>query len=339
MVPAGTASNPRPVFLYYDPHPVHEKMASYVDAEMVQCETGGPAARVAAGRSHDFDDRPVLLEGGVPLAEGAVLQLLGTSGPVVALGADATYHDIVDPLPGRTRSGRLAHRLAQRFVDGTLAVSDQIATIAERVTDSPVRVAHPFVEAERYDALRSLSPTADGSKILCVGKYRRKNGQDVLRDAVDHVEAAVTVEFVGPDTEAIPDSGPIRAHGFVSDRRLIELYEEASLVVFPALAGAFPVNTLEALCAGTPVVTTRHVGTATLVRGIHGRLVTDPRPRALAAAVDWFFSLSTERRLTLANRAREFGSGFSEESGLEAFAHQFAALLEDAGYDGSTTDD
>lgn len=329
--------DPRPVFLYYDPHPVHEKMAAYVGAEPVQCETGGIVDRVRAGRNHDFGDRPVILEGGVPLAEGAVVRLLGEAGPIVALGADSTYHDLVDPLPNRTRTGRLAHRIAQRFVDGTLAVSERIATLAERFTGTPVRVTHPFVEAERYDALGSLSPTVDGSTVLCVGKYREKNGQDLLRAAADRVDAPITVDFVGPDTEAIPESDRVRAHGFVSERRLVDLYDEAALVVFPALAGAFPVTTLEALRAATPVVTTPWVGTATLVRGVHGRLLADPDPAAVAEAIDWFFWLPDKDRRTLANRARGYGAGFSEESGLDAFGHQFVRILADI--DGASTND
>lgn len=339
MVGPDAALSPRPVFLYYDPHPVHEKMASYVGAEMVQCETGGVLDRIAAGRSHDFGDRPVLLEGGVPLAEGAVLQALGESGPVIALGADSTYHDLVDPLPNQTTASRLAHRIAQRFLDGTLAVSERIATIAEQYTDAPVRITHPFVEADRYEALTSLEPTAEGEKILCVGKYRVKNGQDVLRAAMEHVEAPVTLDFVGPDTERLAETESIRTHGFVGEDRLIELYDEAALVVFPALAGAFPVATLEGLCAGTPVVATRGVGTATLVRGVHGRLLADPRPGSLADAIDWFFSLPSERRLTLANRARGYGAGFSEGAGLDAFAHRFARLLADVGYEVTIQDD
>lgn len=321
--------DPQPVFLYYDPHPVHEKMADRVGAEHVQCETGGARARVRAGRRHDFGDRPVLLEGGVPLVEGAALKLLGRSGPIVALAADSTYHDLVASLPNQTRASRLAHRVGLRFVDGTLAVSERIATLAARFSGGPVRVAHPFVERDRHETLGDLSPTLEGTRVLCVGKYRAKNGQDVLSEAVAHVETDVTVDFVGPDTEEIAPADGVRTHGFVSEERLLELYDEAALVAFPALAGAFPVTTLESLCAATPVVTTPAVGTATLVRGVHGRLLADPRPAAVAEAIDWFFSLPEQRRAELAERARGYGVGFSEEAGLEAFEHSVARLLED----------
>ncbi len=330
--------NRSPVFLYYDPHPVHEKMAAYVGADSVKCKTGSATARVQAGRAHDFGCRPVILEGGVPLIEGAALQAFGTSGPVIALGADSTYHDLVDELPNQTRMSRLAHRVGLRFVDGTLAVSDRIAALAERFSGGPARVTHPFVEASRHQELRSLTPTVEGDRVLCVGKYRRKNGQDVLRSAVEHVDASITVDFVGPDTEGIEESQEVRTHGFVSEDRLIELYDEAALVVFPALAGAFPVTTLEGLSASTPVITSPMVGTATLVRGVHGKLLSDPRPKAVADAIDWFFSLSREDRIQLAERAYGYGAGFTEAAGLEVFAYELTQLLNDIGYEPLTDD-
>lgn len=336
MDTSGRSVSPRPVFLYYDPHPIHEKMASYVGAEMVQCETGSIRERFRAGRRHDFDDRPVILEGGVPLAEGAVLSAFGRSGPVVALGADSTYHDIVDPMPGRSRTARFAHRQSLRFVDGTLAVSEAIASMAKRLSGGPVRVTHPFVEADRYEQLRSIDPSLDGSRILCVGKYRRKNGQDVLREALQRAESDVTADFVGPETDEIPSSDRIRTHGFVDEDRLIELFESASLLAFPAPVGAFPVATLEGLCAGLPVLTTPGVGTATLIRGVDGRLLADPTPADVARAIDWYVSLSTDRRAELGHRASQYGAGFDERTGLAAFAFELSRLLSDLSYEVTT---
>lgn len=58
-----------PVFLYNDPHPVHERMANAIDAEFIECSKGGPFDRLKSGFSREFGNRPVLIEGGVPLLE------------------------------------------------------------------------------------------------------------------------------------------------------------------------------------------------------------------------------------------------------------------------------
>jgi glycosyltransferase involved in cell wall biosynthesis len=324
--------DPPPVFLYFDPHPVHECVAKHLGAEFVQCHTGGPVGRVLAGARHDFADRPVLLEGGVPLLEGAVTKLLGESGPVIALGADSTYRDLFEPIAGRSRASRAAHWAAQPLVDATLAVSDRIATVAERVTRGPVRVAHPFVTAERFDRLRRIDPDLSGDRVLCVGKYREKNGQDLLVEAVDRAETDLTVDFAGPDTEDIPAAPGIRRHGFLPEEDLVGLFDDAAMLAFPASVGAFPVVTLEGLTAGLPVLTTPRVGTATLVRGVHDRLAVDPDPGRVASALEWYDGLSADRRRDLGARAVGYGAGFGAADRLPAFERTFTALLDDLGY-------
>lgn len=326
---------PRPVFLYFDPHPVHEKMAKFVGAEFVECRTGGIRSRLQGARSHTFEGRPILLEGGVPLLEGFATKLLHDTGPTIALGADSTYDDLVNPLSGRTTKSRLAHRASLPFVDGTLAVSERIATLAQRYSGDPVRITHPFVQSARYERLRKLDTSPEGNRILCVGKYRSKNGQDILLDAVTKVDEDVRVDFAGPDTEQIAERGNIYSHGFVSEERLYELFRSASLIVFPAPVGAFPVITLEGLCSGLPVVVTSRIGTATLIRGVDGRLVADPTAEDLARAIRWYFTLSPETRGRLARRADRLGVGFRESEGLEAFGFEFARLLRDVGFEGT----
>ncbi|UHH26540.1 glycosyltransferase family 4 protein [Halobacterium noricense] len=189
------------------------------------------------------------------------------------------------------------------------------------------------MEDERYSKLREVNPSLEDPRIICVGKYREKNGQDILVDAVAETSVGVTVDFVGPDTTDIVESEQIVTHGFVSEQRLIELFESASLMVFPAPVGAFPVATLEGLCSGLPVVTTPGVGTAALVRGVNPRLIADPTPSDMERAINWYFALPHEQRVELSHRASNYGSGFDEKTGLDAFAFEFANLLNDLGYD------
>nr|WP_246403612.1 glycosyltransferase family 4 protein [Halobellus ruber] len=313
-------------------------MANFVGAEFIKCRTKGIRSRLQGAHSHSFEGRPVLLEGGVPLLEGIATKFLSETGPIIALGADSTYDDLLDPLPGRTTKSRLAHRVSLPFVDGTLAVSERIATLAQRYSGGPVRIIHPFVQSDRYERLRGLDTTPEGNRILCVGKYRSKNGQDILLDAISRVDADVRVDFAGPDTEQITEQGNIHSHGFVSEEKLYELFRSAALIVFPAPVGAFPVITLEGLCAGLPVVVTSRIGTATLIRGIDGRLIADPTAEDLARAIRWYFKLSPEIREELAQRADQLGVGFRESEGLETFGFEFARLLRDVGFEGTIND-
>jgi glycosyltransferase involved in cell wall biosynthesis len=319
--------------LYYDPHPVHRKMAEYVGAELVACEDGGAFDRLRSAYGRDLGDRLVVLEGGVPLTEGAFLKLLDRCGPLVALGADGTYHNLRQPLPGWSTSSRIAHRGAHFFIDGTIAVSDYIATVARSLIDGPVRVAHPFIDQRRYERLRELTPDLSSDEVLCVGKYRRKNGQDVLAEAVEYADADLTVHFVGPDTERIPDAENVMTYGFVEEETLLELFERVAMLAFPAPAGAFPVATLEGLRAGLPTLTTHRVGTSSFARLVHGRMVTEPDPKAVASTMDWYFGSSVATRRELSERASRLGAQFDEETGLETFGRAFWQLVSELDYE------
>ena len=91
---------------------------------------------------------------------------------------------------------------------------------------------------------------------------------------------------------------------------------------------------LGGLCAGRPVVATPRGGTATLIRGLDGKLVADPNPDDLARAIGWYFDLQEAKRERLSARAKRLGTGFRESEGLEAFGFEFVRLLQDLDYEG-----
>jgi glycosyltransferase involved in cell wall biosynthesis len=108
-------------------------------------------------------------------------------------------------------------------------------------------VIHRFVEAERFERLYSLESGGDGETILCVGKYRHKNGQDILRDAMRYLDDGLTAHFVGSDTEYIRSGDGVESHGFLELDLFYGLMDRADLMVYPARVGAYPVVVLEAL--------------------------------------------------------------------------------------------
>ncbi|WP_327052777.1 glycosyltransferase family 4 protein [Halomicrococcus gelatinilyticus] len=314
---------PDPIFLYNDPHPVHEKMATRIDAEFVECSKGSVLDRLQAGVSHDFGDRPVLIEGGVPLLETGFLGRFGNSGPIIELAADGTLIDIQTPLQGRPYHERIAHIFGEHEVDATITVSDYIAAYARKY-DRPVQVIHPFVEENRFENLSAQQPGGDGETILCVGKYRHKNGQDVLKDAMSHISGSAVAHFVGPDTENIEEGENIEAHGYVELDQFYGLMDRADLMVYPARVGAYPVAVLEAMVAATPVLTSPYVGNADIVRSLHPNFITRPEPRTVADHIEW----AMERDLSKYGRqAREIGMGFEEERHLSDFENRFNKVL------------
>lgn len=316
----------KPVFLYNGPHPVHDRMATAIDAEYVECSKGGVLDRLRAGFGHRFEGRPVLIEGGVPLLETGFMGIFGESGPVIELAADATLIDLETPLENRPTHERLAHRFGSRYVDATIAVSDYIAGFARR-RGRPTAVSHPFVEDEKYENLVDLDVGGDGETILCIGKYRYKNGQDILVEAMEDVDGYMA-HFVGPDTDDIEESQNVQTHGFVDTDVFYQMVSRADLMVYPARAGAYPVAVLEALVGGTPVITSPYVGNADLIRSIHPRLVCEPDQTA--EAIQW----AIDQDLTeFGKQAREVGRGFREEPHIESFIQHFKRTCDILGVD------
>lgn len=69
---------------------------------------------------------------------------------------------------------------------------------------------------------------------------------------------------------------PITHHGFLSHKRLAELYRSSDLFFLPSWFESFPLQPLEAMASGTAVVTTR-IGTEDYARDEQTALIVEPR--------------------------------------------------------------
>ncbi|MEX0325654.1 MAG: glycosyltransferase family 4 protein [Puniceicoccaceae bacterium] len=78
---------------------------------------------------------------------------------------------------------------------------------------------------------------------------------------------------------------PIKWEGAVSNRRLLELFEEADIFTYPSLHEGFGMPVLEALSHGLPVVTTRGGALEELAEG-GGCLVSDGSPAGIRSDLE-----------------------------------------------------
>lgn len=319
-----------PILLYNDPHPVHAEMADAINADFVPATQGGVIDRVTSAAASTYQ-QPILLEGGVPLIEGAAVKLLRrTNAPVILLAADETQHNIHDPLPYYSRAERLAHRVAHHFIDGAIAVSERTAEYTAALVDGPVETAHPFILPDRYDRLRDLTPALDSQRVLCVGEYRPGNNQDALVEAAQQADTGIHVDLVGKGTADAPAADCVTRHGFVDDGTLIDLYGQTALFAFPARAGAYPVTTLEALAAGIPTWVSDRVGTQTLASELHPRFVGQPWGAALPRDLDWYFSQPVTDREAWSRQARELGAEYQPDPQLSRFEQAYYRVVKKA---------
>ncbi|MFD1515741.1 glycosyltransferase family 4 protein [Halomarina rubra] len=339
------------VMLCTDPHPAHAGFARAVGAEQVgfRDRSAGP---LSGGLAEDalnaftYPDADVyLVEGSQPLY-AATLARARTGAKVVYLCADHGLYDLgrgsfagqsgLKTLVGRF--GRPAVRaVARRSIDGCVAVSGFAAEFVRPfVGDAPVRVAHPYVQPERYEALLALDDAGEddvnGPTALTVGRGAPYKGVDLLVGAwpqvrASHPDATLHVAGAGhPDAYA--DVPGVVVHGFVDDARLVELFAASSLFVQPSRMDTFPVSTLEALCAGCLPLVTETAGTRSEARALDPALVVEPTSEALATGVSRFFDRPRAERETLTAQARERGRSFDATTRRAAFRRAFEAVVE-----------
>jgi glycosyltransferase involved in cell wall biosynthesis len=123
-----------------------------------------------------------------------------------------------------------------------------------------------------------------------------------------------------------PLAGHVRHEGYVDERQLRKLYEEAVLLVLPSLDEGFGIPALEAMTVGVPVIAAAR-GALPEVVGDAGLLVDPLDESALAAALERMLSDAQLReRLSLAGGAR--ARRFSWRASAAALTGAYAQAIE-----------
>ena len=191
---------------------------------------------------------------------------------------------------------------------------------------------------------RAHAPTA--GHILFVGTIVPRKNVDRLLTAYAQVRARrqdvpplVLVGQSTPESSQTLDRlatpplvGHVRHEGYVDDRELRRLYEEAVLVVLPSLDEGFGIPALEALTVGAPLIAAAR-GALPEVVGDAGVLVDPLDVHALAAAVEQVLTDDRLRgRLSAAGpaRARRFSWRASAGALTEAYAQAIERRQETA---------
>jgi glycosyltransferase involved in cell wall biosynthesis len=172
--------------------------------------------------------------------------------------------------------------------------------------DVPLKGLRPLLEA--LAKVRTEHPI----DVVIVGKQREGS---VLPQLLDRLGLTDAVTF---------ESG-------VSDERIVELYNEAEMVVVPSLYEGFSIPAIESMACGTPLITTTGGALPEVVGPNREAALTVPPgdPEALAAAIlEMLRSPELRARLGTAGRARVL-NGFTWRIAAEGCVEQYRALLED----------
>ena len=163
--------------------------------------------------------------------------------------------------------------------------------------------------------------------VLFLGRFAEKKGIPFLIDAVARLarkDIKLVIAGTGPEKRRIEAqvqraglADRVLFPGFVTAMQKARLIASADVIAVPSIdtssgdSEGLPVVILEALAAGVPCVATDASGAGEVMEhGVHGWLVPQRDPAALAAAIDTALALDADARARLRHsaraRAREF---------------------------------
>lgn len=335
----------RVAMLHQDPHPAHRGFAEAVGADLVDYHrlSLGPLEGTVvedAVNGLAYPDYDVyIVEGSRPLY-AALARRFTRGGKLVYLCADHGLYQVGNAdfegdsafksLVGKFGTP-LVRAVGRRGIDGVIAVSEFAAEFTRPAvgSDTPIEVAHPFIQQETYDALGDVTPDLDADVAVTVARPWEYKGVDMLVEAWPHVREEypnAELHIVGGGhPEDYSETPGVRVRGYVED--LADAFAPASLFVQPSRMDTFPVSTLEAMRAGLPPLVTRTAGTRSEACEIDPSLVVDPNPESLAEGVREYFARDADDRRELADVARQRGARFDRDSRTAAFREAFRDVL------------
>lgn len=288
----------------------------------------------------------------LPLRAGRrLLWSPNNTGPLSVEHQVCTIHDLI-PLdhpewftPQFVRMNRVLIKLLARKVRHIIAISQHtkerilelLGVPDSKVTVVPNGVDPAFAAVSNEDKAAHLSKftLSAGRYILCVGSLEpRKNlsrllqAWDLVRERLpDDFELVIAGAAGSKSVFAEELRGPVPAKarflGYVPDAALPALYAGAAAFVYPSLSEGFGLPPLEAMAAGTPVITSATSAIPETAAG--SALLIDPRsPSEIGFAIQRLVgspSLCDSMRRAGKIRAQEFSWDKCSNATLKLLEH------------------
>jgi glycosyltransferase involved in cell wall biosynthesis len=161
---------------------------------------------------------------------------------------------------------------------------------------------HPGIDLAAF-APAPRRPRERPRVLFVGGRFVQKGGQDVL-DAVQIVRRERDVELDLATFEPVAQRPGVRVHRDIAREAVLDLLQQADVVIAPTHGDASPWAVLEAMACGAAVISTAVGGVPELLgHGSAGMLVAPRSPRAIAAALTALLD-DPDRRAALGRAAR-----------------------------------
>jgi len=210
--------------------------------------------------------------------------------------------------------------------DAVIAISESVRENLEPHVTTPIHVVHHGVE-EQY---RSEPTLTDDPFVLHVSLAAPRKNPEAVRAVAERLDSEghrFVIAGSGWADELPDDLDNVEVPGYVPEDELVDLYHRASVFYFPTLHEGFGLPVLEAMAAGTAVVTS-DVYSVPEVAG-DAALLFDPDDTAAHAEAIRDLLSDGERRHTLAERAVARADEFSWKQAAAETKAVYRTVTED----------
>ena len=226
-----------------------------------------------------------------------------------------------------------------RFTDRVTTVSELLKEeLLGKVEYDPERVTvvHNGFDASIWNSKAEVSRRK--KHLVSVGSLRHVKGHDVLIRAFaevkrKHPEASMTIIGEGgkrKEYESLIASLGLDDHvhltGWLSQEKVKEELDTASVFVFPSRSEGFGIALLEAMASGLPIIASRVGGIPEVVAGTDALLVPPDDPAVLASVLSDKLSDKTWQKKSRRS-SRQRAQEFSWEKATEKYKAVFNDLI------------
>ena len=234
------------------------------------------------------------------------------------------------------RNIRLYQRLCRKYIIKNTAAFIASSTKAKEnqiylgAPADRIFISELSIDMTKY-ADAGLNYDPDGPLIYVGGLIKRK-GVDLLLDAISLIKTGnwtLNIVGSGPEKENLQQqaqmlglSDKVTFCGFVGGTELMALYKKSSLFILPTREDCFGLVTLEAMCCGLPVISSKYADSAyDLIEDTNG-VIVDPYDRAaFSGAITSMTADKAKMRgmsCSSMKKAKEFGFGITSKGFMEA---------------------
>jgi len=234
---------------------------------------------------------------------------------------------------------QLLKNVADLYV--TVSDSERQKLVDLGVNSDQIRVIFNGVNTECYAPfLKSKSKNS----LLFVGRLEPNKGLHVLLKSLEYLNSPIELTIVGPTSEISKEYSErvllnianinkkmfhrVKYIGVIEKEELVQLYQEATLLVCPSLSEPFGIVNLEALSCKTPVIASNVGGIPHIIRNNKNGILVPPNdPPELAKAIQSLLDNEQIRREFGEDGRKWVVQNFSIEAVAERLCELYRELL------------